>query len=98
MHDRTDVQQNPTGRRPWNKGRLSGQKPPLRPKEIWAIRLRLGAHRNAPFSAHGTRSVPCAHLRRSIRDSCRALVVLVGERPESVDSPQDSGRSRRTRP
>ncbi|MGU7782678.1 tyrosine-type recombinase/integrase [Burkholderia sp. PU8-34] len=26
---------------PWNKGRLTGQKPPLKLKEIWAIRLRL---------------------------------------------------------
>lgn len=26
---------------PWNKGRLVGQKPPLRLKEIWAIRIRL---------------------------------------------------------
>ena len=26
---------------PWNKGKLLGQKPPLKPKEIWAIRIRL---------------------------------------------------------
>jgi integrase len=26
---------------PWNKGRLVGQKPPLKLKEIWAIRIRL---------------------------------------------------------
>ncbi len=26
---------------PWNKCRLTGQKPPLRLKEIWAIRIRL---------------------------------------------------------
>ena len=26
---------------PWNKGKLIGQKPPLRPKHIWAIRTRL---------------------------------------------------------
>lgn len=25
----------------WNTGRLIGQKPPLRPKEIWSIRIRL---------------------------------------------------------
>ena len=28
-------------RAPWNKGRLVGQKRPLRPKEVWAIRVRL---------------------------------------------------------
>jgi len=26
---------------PWNKGQLIGQKRPLRPKEVWAIRVRL---------------------------------------------------------
>ena len=31
---------------PWNKGKLVGQKPPLKPKDIWAIRihLQLGKH------------------------------------------------------
>jgi integrase len=28
-------------KRPWNKGRLTGQKPPLQPKHVWAIRTRL---------------------------------------------------------
>ena len=26
---------------PWNKGKLTGAKPPLRPKQIWSIRTRL---------------------------------------------------------
>jgi hypothetical protein len=26
---------------PWNKGKLTGQKPPLQPKHVWAIRTRL---------------------------------------------------------
>ncbi len=35
-------EQNATGRRePWNKGKLVGQKAPFKPKEIWAIRVRL---------------------------------------------------------
>ena len=25
----------------WNKGRLLGQKPPFKPKEIWSLRIRL---------------------------------------------------------
>jgi hypothetical protein len=28
-------------REPWNKGKLVGQKPPLKPKDIWAIRIQL---------------------------------------------------------
>ena len=28
-------------REPWNKGKLVGQKAPLKPKDIWAIRIHL---------------------------------------------------------
>ena len=28
-------------RAPWNKGKLIGQKPPLKLREIWAIRIQL---------------------------------------------------------
>ena len=28
-------------REPWNKGKLIGQKPPLKPKDIWTIRIQL---------------------------------------------------------
>src|SRR5215468_10786397 len=28
-------------RTPWNKGKLIGQKPPLRPKHVWSIRTKL---------------------------------------------------------
>ena len=30
-----------SSKEPWNKGKLTGQKPPLKLKEIWAIRIRL---------------------------------------------------------
>ena len=37
-----DTVTNTNGRvTPWNKGKLLGQKPPLKLKEIWAIRIRL---------------------------------------------------------
>jgi integrase len=29
------------GLRPWNKGKLTGAKPPLRPKNVWSIRTKL---------------------------------------------------------
>src|SRR5271157_2117532 len=34
-----------TSRRPWNKGKLVGPKPPLQPKHVWAIRTRLQMQR-----------------------------------------------------
>jgi integrase len=37
-----DSNQPPVPRRdPWNKGRLIGQKRPLKPKDVWSIRVRL---------------------------------------------------------
>src|SRR5262249_59786283 len=37
------TESSPTLRRrdPWNKGRLIGQKRPLKPKDVWTIRVRL---------------------------------------------------------
>ena len=26
---------------PWNKGKITGQKPPLKPREVWAVRVKL---------------------------------------------------------
>lgn len=40
--DDTDNSIVPVAKRvPWNKGKLTGAKPPLRPKHVWAIRTRL---------------------------------------------------------
>ena len=38
---------------PWNKGRLVGQKRPLRPKEVWAIRVRLQIELDPGFRTIG---------------------------------------------
>jgi len=40
-HDRTLDQLKPTCRTPWNKGKLIGAKPPLRPSHVWSIRTKL---------------------------------------------------------
>ena len=39
MHKLSSIDTSAKG--PWNKGRLIGQKPPLKLQEIWAIRIRL---------------------------------------------------------
>ena len=40
MHD-AETLITSTERAPWNKGKVTGAKPPLRPKHVWAIRTKL---------------------------------------------------------
>ncbi len=41
MQDPTDAIPHASRREPWNKGKLVGAKPPLRPKHVWSIRTKL---------------------------------------------------------
>jgi hypothetical protein len=41
MQDNHNCVSTPPRRTPWNKGKLIGAKPPLRPKHVWSIRTRL---------------------------------------------------------
>src|ERR1700719_456759 len=40
MQDQVNATTSPK-RVPWNKGKLTGAKPPLRPKHVWSIRTKL---------------------------------------------------------
>lgn len=37
----TDVHRALSAQKPWNKGKLIGQKPPLHPEHVWAIGTKL---------------------------------------------------------
>jgi integrase len=41
MQDPTDTATQGSRHEPWNKGKLIGAKPPLRPKHVWSIRTKL---------------------------------------------------------
>ena len=41
MKNQTLATPSASARAPWNKGRLIGAKPPLRPKHVWTIRTKL---------------------------------------------------------
>ena len=41
MQDQVSATPATHKRVPWNKGKLTGAKPPLRPKHVWAIRTKL---------------------------------------------------------
>jgi integrase len=45
MQDPQELSTEVPSRKPWNKGKLIGAKPPLRPKHVWAIRSKLQAER-----------------------------------------------------
>ena len=50
---------------PWNKGKLTGAKPPLRPKHVWAIRTKLqveGRKRDEYLKATGSSRVNVCSL------------------------------------
>ena len=41
MENQNEIDKAASKSRAWNKGKLTGQKPPLKPKHVWAIRTRL---------------------------------------------------------
>ena len=41
MLDQVNATTTPHKRLPWNKDKLTGAKPPLRPKHVWSIRTKL---------------------------------------------------------
>jgi hypothetical protein len=54
MQDQVNATPEPR-RVPWNKGKLTGAKPPLRPKHVWSIRTKLqieGRARDWPIAGY----------------------------------------------
>ena len=41
MNTHVNIEADSQVTQPWNKGKLTGAKPPLSPKHVWAIRTRL---------------------------------------------------------
>ena len=48
MQDQLNANPKPYKRAPWNKGKVTGAKPPLRPKHLWSIRTKLQIEGRAP--------------------------------------------------
>jgi hypothetical protein len=65
---------------PWNKGKLVGQKAPLKLKDIWAIRVRLQiGHRTRDLAlfnlAIDSKLRSCDLVRLRVRDVCHGSVA-----------------------
>jgi hypothetical protein len=70
-----------TPKTPWNKGKLVGQKSPLKLKDIWAIRVRSQIGRRtrelALFNlAIDSKLRSCDLIRLRVRDVCHGTVVV----------------------
>ncbi len=67
---------------PWNKGKLTGQKPPLKLREIWAIRTRLQMASNVRELAMFNLAID-SKGRATLR-GCRSRMSITGAmwRPE----------------
>jgi len=78
---------------PWNRGRLIGQKRPLKPKDVWAIRIRLQLqHRKRDLAlfnlAIDSKLRGCDLVRLQVTDVCVGSRV----RDRSTVTQQKTGR------
>ena len=81
MHDTENLITSATKRIPWNKGKLTGAKPPLRPKHVWAIRTKLQIDRQTrdlALFALAIDSCAAATLSQGRRRSLRAPLLTNG--------------------
>ena len=72
---------NPKQKTSWNKGKLVGQKPPLKLQEVWAIRIRLQISENirdlALFNlAIDSKLRSCDLVNLSVRDVMHGSTVV----------------------
>src|SRR5947207_372586 len=110
MHAATNTAHKADGREvPWNKGKLIGQKPPLKLKEIWAIRIRLQLEHRARELALFNLAIDsklrrCDLVALHVRDvfqgshvAPRAIVMQkTTQRPMQFEiTEQNAGRGRR---
>jgi hypothetical protein len=76
-----DCNESPASQRDaWNKGRLIGQKRPLKPKDVWSIRVRLQLeHRTRDLAmfnlAIGSKLRGCDLVRLQVHDVCVGVRV-----------------------
>jgi hypothetical protein len=88
-----DIRQNA----PWNKGKLTGAKPPLQPEHVWAIRTRSTPprHLEGAKSRHSCKSkgeAQVATLRGSLDDTVLAYKITAAhaERLQATSANQKS--------
>ena len=86
---------------PWNKGKLVGQKAPLKQREIWAIRIRLQLQEDARELALFNLAIDsklrsCDLVRLRVRDVPRRTRCISGNRYAAKDAAASPVRDHRT--
>jgi hypothetical protein len=91
MLDQVNAAPTPPKRLPWNKGKLTGAKPPLRPKHVWSIPTKLQIEGRARDLA--------MFNRRSTASSVAVTSLPSGSKTSPrADTPRTAQRSDRRRP
>src|SRR6266566_7632768 len=67
MQDTENAVPTASKRLPWNKGKLTGAKPPLRPKHVWSIRTQAAGRGANP----GLGDVQSGHRQQAAWLRCR---------------------------
>jgi hypothetical protein len=80
MQDQVDAPTMSQRRGPWNKGKLTGAKPPLRPKHVWSIRTKLQiAGRARDLAIFNLRAVQILLGHTKIESTVRYLGIEVDD-------------------
>src|SRR5438874_6510919 len=91
MDDQDMLFASPAKREPWNKGKFTGAKPPLRPKHVWSIRSKLQAEGR-------TRDLAMFNLAIDSKlRACDVVALKVGDiAPNGYTADRASIRQRKT--
>ena len=79
MQDQMNANPARQGRVPWNKGKLTGAKPPLRPKHVWSIRTKLRVTVRQKKNGRPVRFELSEQTREAIDDYLKAANKRSGE-------------------
>jgi hypothetical protein len=74
MQDQENATLTHHNRVPWNKGKVTGAKPPLRPKHVWSIRTKLQIEGRARDLAMFNLAIDSKSRDQSCRATRRSLV------------------------
>jgi len=95
MQDQVNATLTPLKRLPWNKGKLTGAKPPLRPKHVWSTSRLMHRSKNSVYSI--TSSARASSVALRVFGSSEFSHSLGQHRkwPRSFDNLVGTGKQRR---